>query len=37
MAYKRVELDQASIDQQLLICDRIAAKFSADTKPLWQW
>ena len=26
MAYKRIELDKASIDHQLLICDRVAAK-----------
>ena len=25
MAYKRIELDKASIDNQLLICDRVAA------------
>ena len=33
MAHKRIELDQASIEKQLLICDRIAAKLDADPKP----
>ena len=33
MAYKRIELDQASIEKQLMICDRIADKLSADPKP----
>ena len=29
MAYKRIELDKASIDNQLLICDRVAAKLGS--------
>ena len=34
MAYKRVELDSAAIDEQLLICDRIAAEHANAEKPL---